>query len=170
MSNELTQSEADFATHLLTEMTIQPEAFQVRGVMAKGLTKSIGSVLLRQWENPKTFMGIPCHFAHGMAIKPNPGACFPLRYRHRLFPVFARHAGLLRTEEGKQLEADAISQTVDGIKATGDAYVGASYENLIPSVDTDLEVTFGKGTLDKLRGLKKKYDPDNFFSRGYPVL
>ncbi|KAM0252764.1 hypothetical protein ACHAQJ_007602 [Trichoderma viride] len=163
-------AESDFASYILSEMTIQPEAFQVRGVMAKGLTKSIGSVLIRQWENPKTFMGIPSHFAHGMAIKPNPGACFPLRYRHRLFPVFSRHAGLLRTEESELYEWNAISQTVEEIKATGDAYVGASYQNLIPSRDTDLEVTFGKDTLDKLRGLKKKYDPDNFFSRGYPVL
>ncbi|KAL7916665.1 major facilitator superfamily domain-containing protein [Trichoderma velutinum] len=128
------------------------------------------SVLNRQWTNPKIYAGIPCHFAHGKAIKPDSSACFPLRYRHRVFPVNSRHSELMGTEEGESLVAELSARMIDGIKATGDAYVGASYQNLIPPVDTDLEVTFGKETLEKLKTLKRKYDPDNFFSKGYPVL
>lgn len=161
---------ADFASYILSEMTIQPGAFQVRGVITKGITRNIASVLTRQWTDPKLYTGIPCHCAHGMAIQPNPGACFPLRYRHRLFPVSSRHSDVQRTEETKSIVADLGASVVGELKATGDAYVGASYENLIPTVDTDLEVTFGKDALEKLRSLKKKYDPNNFFSRGYPVL
>ncbi|RFU80049.1 6-hydroxy-d-nicotine oxidase [Trichoderma arundinaceum] len=163
-------AESDFASHILTELTVQPASFQVRGVITKGLTNNVASVLMRQWTNPKIYMGIPCHFIHGMAIKPNPGACYPLRYRHRVFPISSRHADFLSTEEADSLVATTCAEVVDELRATGDAYVGASYQNLIPSVDTDLEVTFGKDTLEKLRELKKKYDPDNFFSRGYPVL
>lgn len=74
------------------------------------------------------------------------------------------------TEEGESLVAELSARLIDGIKATGDAYVGASYQNLIPPIDTDLEVTFGKETLERLKTIKKKYDPDNFFSRGYPAL
>lgn len=66
--------------------------------------------------------------------------------------------------------AESSARVINDIKATGDAYVGASYENLIPPVDTDLEVTFGKETLERLRTIKKQYDPDNFFSNGYPIL
>lgn len=161
---------ADFASYILSELTVQPASFQVRGVIAKGLTNNIASVLILEWTNPKIYLGIPCHFIHGMATKPNPGACFPLRYRHRIFPISARHAHLLRTDEAEALVADMCAHVVDELKATGDAYVGASYENLIPAIDTDLEVTFGKDTLEKLRSLKKQYDPDNFFSKGYPVL
>lgn len=156
-------------------MTSEPNAqpapsIKVRGIIAKGLTNNVASALTSQWTNPKIYTGIPCHFAHGMAIKPNPGACFPLRYRHRLFPITSRHPELAETEEGESLVAESMARMIDALKATGDAYVGASYQNLIPTVDTDLEVTFGKETLEKLRVLKKRYDPDNFFSKGYPVL
>ncbi|KAL7940984.1 major facilitator superfamily domain-containing protein [Trichoderma barbatum] len=128
------------------------------------------SVLTRHWTSSKIYVGIPCHFAHGMALKPNPGACFPLRYRHRLFPINSCHVELAGTEEGESLVAKSSARMVDDLRATGDAYVGASYQNLIPPIDTDLEVTFGKETLEKLRVLKKQYDPDNFFSKGYPAL
>ncbi|KAK4080990.1 CAZyme family AA7 [Trichoderma harzianum] len=161
---------ADFATHLTSEPSARPVSYQVRGVIAKGLTNNIASVLNRQWTNPKIYAGIPCHCAHGNAVKPNPGACFPLRYRHRLFPLNSHYPELTGTEEGESLVAELSARLIDGIKATGDAYVGASYQNLIPPVDTDLEVTFGKETLEKLKAIKKKYDPDNFFSRGYPDL
>ncbi|KAL7954545.1 hypothetical protein V8C34DRAFT_319742 [Trichoderma compactum] len=163
-------AESDFATHLGSEPSAQPVSYQVRGVIAKGLTSNIASVLNRQWTNPKIYTGIPCHCAHGKAIEPNPSACFPLRYRHRLFPLTSRHSELIGTEEGESLVAESSARTIDGIKATGDAYVGVSYQNLIPPVDTDLEATFGKETLERLRTLKRKYDPENSFSRGYPVL
>ncbi|UKZ74564.1 hypothetical protein TrVFT333_002234 [Trichoderma virens FT-333] len=163
-------AESDFATYITSESTAQPASFQLRGIITKGLTSKIASALLRQWTNPKIYTGIPCHFAHGMAIKPNPGACFPLRYRHRLFPVTSLHAELGGTEEGASLVAESSARVINDIKATGDAYIGASYENLIPPVDTDLEVTFGRETLEKLRTIKKQYDPDNFFSNGYPIL
>ncbi|PKK51463.1 hypothetical protein CI102_4660 [Trichoderma harzianum] len=163
-------AESDFATHLTSEPSAQPVSYQVRGVIAKGLTSNIASVLNRQWTNPKIYSGIPCHCAHGNAIKPDPSACFPLRYRHRLFPLNSRHSELMGTEEGESLVAELSARLIDGIKATGDAYVGASYQNLIPPVDTDLELTFGKETLERLKTVKRKYDPDNFFSRGYPAL
>ncbi|KAK4064181.1 CAZyme family AA7 [Trichoderma aggressivum f. europaeum] len=163
-------AESDFATHLTSEPSAQPASYQVRGVITKGLTSNIASVLSRHWTNPKIYTGIPCHYAHGKAIKPNPGACFPLRYRHRLFPFNSRHSELMGTEEGESLVAELSARIMDGMKATGDAYVGVSYQNLIPPVDTDLEATFGKETLERLKTVKNKYDPDNFFSRGYPVL
>ncbi|KAL6796200.1 hypothetical protein GGI42DRAFT_96506 [Trichoderma sp. SZMC 28013] len=163
-------AESDFVTHLLSEPSAQSVSYQARGVIAKGLTSNIASVLQGGWTNPKIYAGIPCHYAHGKAIKPNPGACFPLRYRHRLFPLNSRHSELMGTEEGESLVAELSARVIDGIKATGDAYVGVSYQNLIPPVDTDLEATFGKETLERLKTVKKKYDPDNFFSRGYPVL
>ncbi|KAJ4865516.1 FAD binding domain-containing protein [Trichoderma breve] len=163
-------AESDFATHITSEPSAQPVSYQVRGVVAKGLTSNIASVLNRQWTDPKIYSGIPCHCAHGNAIKPDPGACFPLRYRHRLFPLNSRHSELMGTEEGESLVAESSARLIDGIKATGDAYVGASYQNLIPPIDTDLEVTFGRETLEKLKTIKKKYDPENFFSRGYPAL
>lgn len=145
-------------------------AFECRGVIAKGLTEGVASVLIDQWDDPKMFMGIPSHAAHGKAIQPNPGSCFQLRYRHRLFPTYTHHVELTRTKEGDEAEIGSATKTVDAIKATGDAYVGASYGNLIHSKNTDWEVTYGKETLNKLKELKKKYDPENFFCRGYPVL
>ncbi|PNP43601.1 hypothetical protein TGAMA5MH_04573 [Trichoderma gamsii] len=163
--------ESDFATFLMTELTIQPGAFECRGVITKGLTERVASVLMNQWnEDPMLFMGIPSHFVHGKAAQPNPGSCFNLRYRHRLFPAYAHHVVLTRTKEGDDIEIGAITKTMDAIKATGDVYVGASYGNLIDSSNTDWEVTYGKENLNKLKELKKKYDPTNFFSRGYPVL
>ncbi|KAL6857305.1 major facilitator superfamily domain-containing protein [Trichoderma novae-zelandiae] len=135
------------------------------------LTSRVAKVITRNWTNANMYMGIPCHFIHGMATRPDPSACFPLRFRHRVFAISSRHAELLpRTEEKDALVAETCARVVEELKATGDVYVGAAYENLIPPIDTDLEATFGRETLEKLRVLKKKYDPDNFFSRGYPVL
>jgi hypothetical protein len=145
-------------------------SFESRGIITKGLTEGVASVLLDQWTDPLLFMGIPSHFVHGKAAQPNPGSCFQLRYRHRLWPVYDHHVTLNGTKEGDEAELAAINKTIDAIKATGDAYVGASYGNLIHSANSDWEVTYGKENLKKLKELKKKYDPENFFSRGYPVL
>lgn len=134
------------------------------------MTNKIAQVIMSYWKDPSIYMGIPCHFIRGRATEPDPSACFPLRYRHRAFPITARPAELPRTAEKDALVAEVCARLVEELKATGDCYVGAAYENLIPPVDTDLEATFGKEALEKLRVLKKKYDPDNFFSRGYPVL
>ncbi|KAK1255619.1 hypothetical protein MKX07_007878 [Trichoderma sp. CBMAI-0711] len=163
-------SESDFASYILSEMTIQPASFQTRGVIAKGMTNKIAQVIINNWKDPNFYMGFPCHFIHGKATKPDPTACFPLRYRHRIFPISARHAELPRTPEKDALVAEACARVLEELKATGDCYVGAAYENLIPPIDTDLEATFGKETLEKLRVLKKQYDHEDFFSRGYPVL
>lgn len=134
------------------------------------MTDKIAQVIINNWKDPSIYMGIPCHFIHGMATKPDPTACFPLRYRHRIFPISARHAELPRTAEKDAHVAEMCARVVEELRATGDCYVGAAYENLLPPIDTDLEATFGREALDKLRALKKKYDPDNFFSRGYPIL
>ncbi|KAL6874442.1 hypothetical protein HDV57DRAFT_523891 [Trichoderma longibrachiatum] len=163
-------AESDFASYILSELTIQPASFQTRGVIAKGMTDKIAQVIINNWKDPSIYMGIPCHFIHGMATKPDPTACFPLRYRHRIFPISARHAELPRTAEKDAHVAEMCARVVEELRATGDCYVGAAYENLLPPIDTDLEATFGREALDKLRALKKKYDPDNFFSRGYPIL
>ena len=69
---------------------------------------------------------------------------------------------------------DAMTSKVENmiveLKATGDVIEGVAYTNLMPAMDTDVEATYGKETVARLRALKKTYDPDNFFSRGYPVL
>ncbi|KAH0497615.1 hypothetical protein TgHK011_004908 [Trichoderma gracile] len=163
-------AESDFASYILSELTAQPASFQTRGVIAKGMTNKTAQVIINNWKDPSIYMGFPCHMIHGMAIKPDPTACFPLRYRHRIFPISARHVELPRTPEKDARVAEMCARVLEELKATGDCYVGAAYENLIPPIDTDLEATFGKETLEKLRLLKKKYDPDNFFSRGFPEL
>lgn len=61
-------------------------------------------------------------------------------------------------------------RVVTELKATGDVFEGVAYGNLMPRMDTDAEATFGKETIRRLNALKKKYDPENFFSRGYPSL
>lgn len=115
-------------------------------------------------------MGVPSHFAHGLAIQPNPKACFPLRYRHRLFPLICRHDDMLVRPDAEAAVIGMADRVVTDLKATGDVFEGVGYGNLMPTMDTDVEATFGKEALQRLKALKKIYDPDNFFSRGYPSL
>jgi hypothetical protein len=141
-----------------------------RGVVTNGINKAVASTLIHHWQSKTLYLGIPSHNAHGKAIEPNPRACYPLRYKHRLFPIVASGENLLTDQKMRSAVHDMADDMVIGLKATGDVLEGVSYGNLIPPIDSDVEATFGKETAEKLRVLKRKYDPTNFFSGGYPVL
>lgn len=77
---------------------------------------------------------------------------------------------MMVNSEANDAAIDMAGGIVDELKATGDVFEGVAYGNLMPGIDTDVEATFGKETLQRLRQLKKTYDPDGFFSGGYPSL
>lgn len=149
----------------------QPAPVHLRGVITTGLTKDVVTVLTSQYHDTQNlYMGSPSHFAHGLAIRPNPDACFPLRYRHRLLPLICRHEDMLIKAEADDAVTSMADRVVKELRATGDVLEGVAYGNLMPNMDNDIEATFGKETVQRLRALKKTYDPTNFFSGGYPVL
>lgn len=141
-----------------------------RGVVATGITKAVASTLAHHWQSKTLYLGIPSHHAHGKAVEPNPGACYPLRYRHRLFPIVASGENMLADHKVRAAVHGMANDMVEDLRATGDALQGVANGNLIPAADAHVEMTFGKETAEKLRALKRKYDPTDFFSGGYPVL
>ncbi|OIW32368.1 FAD-binding domain-containing protein [Coniochaeta ligniaria NRRL 30616] len=165
-------AETDFSTPLSTLSVFAIGAFSVhhRGVVTNGISKAVASTLAHHWQSKTLYLGSPSHHGHGKAIEPDPGACYPLRYQHRLFPLVASGENLL-TDQKVQLAVHSMADDMaKDLKATGDVFEGVANGNLIPPEDTDVDATFGKETVEKLRTLKRKYDPTNFFSGGYPVL
>ncbi|KAK2058439.1 hypothetical protein LY76DRAFT_646201 [Colletotrichum caudatum] len=81
------------------------------------------------------------HTAHGRALAKTPGACYPLRTRHRIAAV---SAGIV----------DATAQATE-------------YEECKNSdEDVDWAATYGAETVARLKEVKKKFDPTNMFKTG----
>ncbi|KAJ6440204.1 FAD/FMN-containing dehydrogenase [Purpureocillium lavendulum] len=164
-------SEVDLASFLRSIPSAQSAPVHLRGVITTGLTKAVASVLNRQWNEPRPlYMGIPSHFAHGQAVQPNPKACFPLRYPHRLFPLVCSHPDMLKDKYFESAVTAMADRVVRELKDTTDVLEGVSYGSLIPAIDTEITATFGTEALNRLRALKALYDPTGLFSGGYPAL
>lgn len=149
----------------------QSVPIHVRGAITPGLTKAVAAVLIDQYDKiGPLYMGFPSHFLHGKAIEPNPAACFPLRFRHRLFPLTCSHIDITTDAVMDARTKKFAEQVITALKATGEVLPGVAYGNLIPVVDADAEATFGAEALARLRKLKAEYDPHSFFGNGYPVL
>ncbi len=110
---------------------------------------------------PAGFSGIVMHQAHGAAIRPNPNACFAVRKRHQ-----TNHA-LGHTASGAPASwADDVAEDFRSRFA-----IPETYASLSPPGDVDTIATYGgEQGLWRLREVKKRYDPENVFSRGYPEL
>jgi hypothetical protein len=104
--------------------------------------------------------GIISHNATGAAIRPNPDACFPLREKHRTMSVVLMQSAFRSTW------ADEVA---DALTEGGFALPG-TYLNLSPDEDVDTLATYGAETLARLKRIKARYDPEDFFNRGYPQL
>ncbi|KAF6815627.1 6-hydroxy-d-nicotine oxidase [Colletotrichum plurivorum] len=109
------------------------------------------------------------HSAHGRALQENPGACWPLRRRHR---IVNPAAGVpLAQGEGPEFKAYKkwMDGVVEGLSEQGLA-LPYGYRNLGPEKDTDWVATYGEETLARLKEVKAKFDPENVFRTGYPRL
>ncbi|KAJ3955482.1 hypothetical protein N0V92_007992 [Colletotrichum tropicale] len=109
------------------------------------------------------------HSAHGRVLEPNPEACYPLRKRHR---IFNPNAGV-QDAQGETTEFEGYKEWNDGLiaklKERG-LTLPYGYRNLSPESDIDWVATYGDETLQRLKGIKNKFDPENVFRTGYPRL
>ncbi|GKT49710.1 FAD-linked oxidoreductase auro [Colletotrichum spaethianum] len=109
------------------------------------------------------------HYMHGRALERNPGACYPLRIRHR---IAAASAGVIDpTAQAAEYEeykkwADDLA---DDLSKQGHA-LPYGYRNLSSEKDMNWVATYGKETVARLKEVKNKFDPANFFKTGYPRL
>lgn len=101
------------------------------------------------------------HSIHGAAARPNPETSFPLRSQHRSFHTVGNPETGVREAWG--------AEAVAALDAGGFS-IPSSYGNLTPSDEFDIVATYGLERLEKLREIKRRYDPRNVFSRGYPRL
>ncbi|KAK2027565.1 FAD-binding domain-containing protein [Colletotrichum zoysiae] len=109
------------------------------------------------------------HTAHGRALAKTPGACYPLRMRHRIAAI---SAGIV--------DATAQATEYEEYKKWADDMVGDlskqrhalpyGYRNLSSEEDVDWTATYGAETVARLKEVKKKFDPTNIFKTGYPRL
>ncbi|KAK2001690.1 FAD-binding domain-containing protein [Colletotrichum falcatum] len=106
------------------------------------------------------------HTAHGRVLDENPGACYPLRTRHRVASIIvdapaesAEYAGYKKWADGL---ADDLSEQRHALPY--------GYRNLSTEQDVDLVATYGEETVARLKEVKNKFDPANVFKNGHPRL
>jgi FAD/FMN-containing dehydrogenase len=145
---------------LISGVQMPPRSkMHIRSRNISGFTTEFVDILSRRGLHPGG--NIVLHFAHSAAVRPNPESSFP-----RSTPFRTAVLALATDDQSGATWADKI---VEEISSEGIACQG-SYGNLSNLQDFDGLATYGQAAFTRLQELKTRYDPDNFFSRGYPVL
>lgn len=110
------------------------------------------------------------HHAHGAAIKPDQESCFVNRTPHIVFGIGAAppppHGSGSQEMDAARTYSDNMATA---IKERGLA-LDSAYMNFSPPEECDTELFYGKGTTERLKALKRKYDGENIFFKAYPPL
>ncbi|KAH7130907.1 hypothetical protein EDB81DRAFT_845542 [Dactylonectria macrodidyma] len=146
---------------------ILPYHFRTRTV--KSITPDLVKIF-QEIQGPIGPSHIISHNAHGAAIKPEPGSCFPNRRPHIVFGIGAAPPHPYGPGNPEMDAARTYSNNMAAaIKDRGLALESA-YMNFSPPEECDAELFYGKEATERLRALKMKYDSQNIFFKGYPTL
>ena len=110
---------------------------------------------------PSRAGGLVVHSGRGAAIRPKPDASYPIRKRH-----FLASTAEVVVEGAEDSWVDNVMDVID----SGGFALQENYGNLSTPEDIDDLATYGEQSMERLKGIKKRYDEGNLFSLGYPRL
>ena len=155
-------SSLDFSTR-----TRLPFHFRTRTIA--GITPKLADVLQKN-AGLSGATQLIAHNAHGAAIKADPTSCFVNRTPHLVFGIGAGVAPPATGSGPEMREAAQFSDRLaDSLKAEG-LSMDSAYMNFSPPDECDTLLFYGKETTERLKIMKKKYDPQNVFFKAYPTL
>lgn len=103
-------------------------------------------------------------------LEPNPNAVFPMRQRHFVLCISARHDPLVTDEEEVRQIRTWAHQLNRHIRDDCKLALPHSYWSFAKDGDCDAATFYGEKNVARLRALKKKYNPGNSLPGCYPVL
>lgn len=108
------------------------------------------------------------HYVHGAFERANPAVAVPNK-RHITVTLFGAADTLCENDGPEMTEVRAwVDGFVADVNAAGIG-LPPSYVSFATS-DIDLDRFYGRVDANRLRALKKKYDPTGFFRRAYPTI
>ncbi|KAK5989467.1 FAD-linked oxidoreductase aurO [Cladobotryum mycophilum] len=140
--------------------------YTVRSKLMKGLTPEFAKIISR---NPviNENSAIIIHNAHGPSTKPDSDAVFPNRRPHLAIGLCG--SALSNTDSSFETASNWVDEYVQRFENSGEV-LGGGYMNFMHPIESNTLEVFGEDGTERLRKLKKKYDGENIFSRGYPSL
>lgn len=133
------------------------------------LTPELIDVLINNPPPENDFRSIVLfHHAHHRAAEPNPNAVFNIRRNHYIYGLTGSSPRGSAPEEREQAAMWA-ENVFRSLKAAG-LSMKEGYCSFSRPEHIDAEAFFGKKSVERLRALKRKYNPDSAFPKAYPVL
>lgn len=132
------------------------------------MTPALCDVLIKE-PSPFPSSLVVIHNNHGQGAAPkSETACFATRSRNFVIGIQAGVPPEASNEDFKTATewAKRLDQKL-GELSMGDS---AKYGNFVPTKDLNLDLVYGADAAKKLRTLKDKFDPDNVFSKGWPIM
>ncbi|KAH8882529.1 FAD-binding domain-containing protein [Thozetella sp. PMI_491] len=157
-----------FATSLDPVTTaLHPRYFRTRTIA--NITPELAKVF-QENPVPPGACNVICHYAHGVALRPNPGASFAQRSSHIVLGISGSPPPHC-PGDGPEMATcvDWVDTIVGHIKERGLA-LDSAYMNFSPPDECDTELFYGKEKTQRFKALKEKYDDGNVFYKAYPPL
>lgn len=139
----------------------------------EGLQANVGNILAR-CPPPQPLSAVIVHNNHGKGVRnelmDGIGAAFPNRYQHIILGL---HGG---TKSKPVTDAQAVSEAIAWVRELEHAMdknkiaLEGGFPSFFPPGQVDIVQFFGEQTLEKLRQLKNRLDPENVFCKGLPRL
>lgn len=146
-----------------------PSLFRFRSRTVDQFSPGLAEVFIQN-KPPAGASHIIIHNCHGEALKENTKSVFANRSPHLVMGI----GGL--TPRGTPLDSTDMKLAIEWANAIANEITkqglasSKGYGNFTLDADMDTVRFFGQEATGRLQAVKRKYDPENFFFRGYPRI